>query len=186
MVVFGLYDQAGSDPDLQVFLEAFQITFPILVNTGSTYGQFRQPGGTSPYPLDYVIDQAGRVAFFGTEYDPEGMTAVIDELLENPAPVEDLPGAKGTLRLEARPNPFNPRTEIHFGLPVTGQVDLDIHDARGHLVRRLIAGRLFPEGPGMVVWDGTDDLGRNLATGLYLARIRSGGFSAISKLTLLR
>jgi hypothetical protein len=36
------------------------------------------------------------------------------------------------------------------------------------------------------VWDGTDDLGRSLPTGLYLARIRSGGFSAISKLTLLR
>jgi hypothetical protein len=186
VVVLGLYDNGASDPNLQIFLDAFQITFPILLNTGSSYSLYRQPGGTSPYPLDYVIDQAGRVAFFGTEYDPEGMAAVIDELLENPTPVEDLPGALGTLRLEARPNPFNPRTEIHFRLPVAGRVDLDIHDARGHRVRRLIVDETYDEGPGRVAWDGTDDQGLALASGLYLARIRSGGFAAISKLTLLR
>ena len=133
-----------------------------------------------------MIDQAGRVAYFKTEYDPEEMIAVIDDLLLNPTPVEDLPTAVPNLSIEAQPNPFNPRTEIHFRLPRAGKVALDIHDARGHLVRRLIVDETYDEGPGVVAWDGTDDQGRALSTGLYLARIRSGGFSAISKLTLLR
>jgi hypothetical protein len=168
-----------------VFMDAFQISFPILFGSLATYDQYRQVGIT-PYPLDYVIDQAGRVAYFKTEYDPEGMTAVIDDLLLHPAPVEDLPTAVPNLTLEARPNPFNPRTEIHFRLARAGKVTLDIHDAAGHLVRRLIVDGTYPAGPGIVVWDGNDDVGRALPSGLFLARIRSGGFAAISKLTLLR
>jgi hypothetical protein len=186
VVVLGLYDQGGSQPELQIFMDAFQITFPVLLSTGASYNAYRQSGATSPYPLDYVIDQNGRVAFFSTEYTPEEMTAVIDHLLANPSPIEDLPGAGRSLGLEARPNPFNPRTEIHFRMPGAGTVDLDIHDARGRLVRRLVAGKIFEDGPGMVVWDGTDDQGRSLPSGLFLARIRAAGFSAISKLTLLR
>ena len=186
VVVLGLYDQGRTDPDLQVFLDAFQVSFPILMDTQTTYSVYRQTGAQSPFPLDYVIDQGGRVAYFNTEYDPDAMTAVIDDLLLNPAPVDDLPGVAGNLALEARPNPFNPRTEIHFRLPRTGRVDLDIHDARGHLVRRLITGEQYEGGPGMAVWNGNDDSGRALPSGLYLARIRSGGFSAINKLTLLR
>lgn len=87
---------------------------------------------------------------------------------------------------KARPNPFNPRTEIHFEIPQAGSVELDIHDAAGRLVQRLVSGQAFEKGHGVIAWDGTDDQGRSLATGLYLARIRSGGFSAITKLTLLR
>jgi len=186
VIVLGFYDQGINDPDLQIFMDAFQISFPILLGTLSTYNMYRQSGGISPYPLDYVIDQAGRVAYFNTEYDPEGMTAVIDDLLLNPAPVGDLPAAVQNLSLDARPNPFNPRTEINFRLPRAGKVALDIHDARGHLVRRLIVDETYPAGPGVVVWNGTDDQGRALPSGLFLARIRSGGFAAIKKLTLLR
>ena len=186
MVVIGLYNNGKTEADLQVFLNAFQVSFPILLDTQTTYNIYRQTGATSPFPLDYVIDQTGRIAYLNTEYDPEEMVTVIDELLLNPSPVDDIPGVVNHFRLEARPNPFNPRTEIHFRLPETGQVQLDIHDARGHLVRRLITGRLFEEGPNLVVWDGTDDGGRHLATGLYLARIQAGGNSEISKLTLLR
>jgi hypothetical protein len=186
VTVLGLYDNSASDPDLEIFLNAFQVTFPILVQSQTTRGLYHQGGATSPFPLDYVIDQAGRVAYFKTEYDPEAMVAIIDELLLTPAPVEDIPGAVSGLRLEARPNPFNPRTEIHFRLPRAERVELDIHDARGHLVRHLIDGGQFTEGPNVVVWDGTDDSGRSLPSGLFLARIRAGGFSAITKLTLLR
>ena len=186
VMVLGLFDSTATDPDLQVFLNAFQVTFPVLMQTLATYDTYAQPGSTSPFPLDYVIDQAGRVAYFNTEYDPEAMVAIIDELLLSPAPVEEVPGLVSGLNLEARPNPFNPRTEIHFRLPRAGRVELDIHDARGHLVRHLIDGGQFTEGPNVVAWDGTDDAGRSLPSGLFLARIRAGGVSAITKLTLLR
>jgi hypothetical protein len=186
VVVLGLYDNDTGDPDLQVFLDAFQVSFPILVNTQSTYNKYRQTGASSPFPLDYVIDQTGRVAYFNTEYDPEGMTAVIDELLANPAAVGDLPGRTGGPTIQARPNPFNPRTEIYFDLPVAGKVELDIHDARGYLVRRLITHQVYGAGRHVMPWDGNDDQGQARPSGLYLARIRSGGFSSHAKLTLLR
>jgi hypothetical protein len=186
VVVLGLYDSDSGDPDLQVFLNAFQVTFPILENTQSTYIQYRQTGASSPFPLDYVIDQAGGVAYFNTEYDPEGMIAVIDELLLHPAPVDDLPGLVSGPKIQARPNPFNPRTAIHFDLPRAGEVALDIHDARGHVARRLIADQVFDQGRNVVTWDGNDDRGQALPSGLYLALIRSGGFSAFTKMTLLR
>ena len=82
MQVLGLN---GNDPpeDLNVFLDAFQVSFPVLVEAQATYTQYRQTGATSPFPLDYVIDQAGNVAYYSTEYDPEAITAVVDQLLGN-------------------------------------------------------------------------------------------------------
>ncbi len=186
MVVLGLYTNDKTDDDLQVFLDAFQIGYTVLVDVAPTYNIYRQTGATSPFPLDYVIDRAGRVAYFSTEYDPEAMTTIIDESLLDLSAVGDLPALGGRLGLEVQPNPFNPRTQIHFRLPRAGRVDLDIHDIRGRIVRRLVAGRPFEQGPGVVIWDGTDDRGRELPSGLYLARIRSQGLSDIQKLTLLR
>jgi len=185
-MVLGLYADGKTQADLQVFLDAFQVSFPILVDTQSTYNKYRQTGATSPFPLDYVIDQAGRVAYFGTEYDPEAMTAMIDDLLLDPAAVGDPPVLGSILGFEVHPNPFNPRTRIGFDLPRSGTVELDIHDIRGRVVRRLIQGQQLAAGPGWVFWDGNDDQGRALATGIYMARIRASGTSAIKKVTLLR
>ena len=77
---------AGQDSpgDLQVFVDAFQISFPLLLDVGTTYTAYRQSGAVSPFPLDYVIDRNGNVAYFSTEYEPEKMVQVIDTLLANP------------------------------------------------------------------------------------------------------
>lgn len=68
--MLGLNSGQDSPSDLQAFLSAFQVTFPMLLDAGSVYWDYQQSGSVSPYPLDYVIDQEGRVAYFGTEYDP--------------------------------------------------------------------------------------------------------------------
>ena len=185
MAVFGLSSGGETIADLEVFNSAFQVSFPILPGATTTYNLYRQPGATSPYPLDYVIDQEGRVAYFNTEYDPEAMVAVIDQLLAHPAPVDSTPLLR-PLRVTARPNPFNPRTIITFSLPKAGVVSLDIHDPRGRLVRRLLVAENYDAGDSSVLWDGTSDSGRALPTGLYLVRVRTGGSSITGKLTLVR
>jgi len=172
--------------DIEVFTNAFQPSFPILPETSNTYNQYQQTGATSPYPLDYIIDQAGRVAYFSTEYDPEAMVAVINGLLAHPAPVDDTPAVLPQLLVAARPNPFNPRTMITFSLPRAGNVKVDIHDIRGRLVRQLVVDQAYPAGDSTVLWDGTDDTGRSLASGLYLMHVRSGQSSVTGKLTLVR
>lgn len=183
--MFGFSSGGETSQTLDVFNSAFQVSFPILPNTWTTYNAYRQPGGTSPYPLDYVVDQAGRVAYFNTEYNPEAMVAVIDALLAQPAPVSDLP-VPVKIAITARPNPFNPRTEITFSLPGASPVTLDIHDVRGQLVRHLIADAVYTAGDHAVRWDGDDDQGRHLPAGVYLARVASRRGAATKKLTLVK
>ncbi len=178
---------AGQDSadDLQAFLNAFQMTFPILLDASPTYGLYRQSGGTSPYPLDYVIDQQGRVAYFSTEYDPEAMIAVINGLLGLTSGQQDVPSAP-LIQIQAVPNPFNPQTVISFVLPGAQPVSLDILDARGHLVRTILSSELRNEGPNRVDWNGRDNQGRELPSGLYMAQIRTLNQTASIKLTLVR
>jgi hypothetical protein len=185
VAVFGLSSGEATPQDLANFTGAFQVSFPILPDAEETGVVYRQTGGTSPYPLDYIIDQTGRIAYIGLEYDPDSMVAVIDELLAQPSPA-DLTPHLSPLRVTARPNPFNPRTIITFLLPRAGAVSLDIHDPRGRLVRRLLVDESHEAGESNVLWDGASDSGRALPTGLYLVRVRSGGASVTGKLTLIR
>ncbi|MBN2171216.1 MAG: T9SS type A sorting domain-containing protein [Candidatus Krumholzibacteriota bacterium] len=95
---------------------------------------------------------------------------------ETPVPV---------LRLGGYPNPFNPATTLRFEQPALGRAALRVYDVSGRLVRTLIDGPLGAGGH-TVVWDGRDDAGRPLATGVYLARLESAGRVETRKLTLLK
>ncbi len=68
---------------VDAFARSFQLTFPVLLNANSSYQEYGQSPAASPYPLEYIIDQAGNVAYFNTEYDPEEMVEKIDQLLGN-------------------------------------------------------------------------------------------------------
>jgi hypothetical protein len=87
--------------------------------------------------------------------------------------------------LEAYPNPFNPRTTLHFALPRAARVELAIYDPRGRRVRELFAGDLSA-GDHRLVWDGRDDGGRDAAAGVYLAQLRATGSARTTKLLLVR
>ncbi|HEX5133608.1 MAG TPA: M6 family metalloprotease domain-containing protein [Candidatus Krumholzibacteria bacterium] len=83
------------------------------------------------------------------------------------------------------PNPFNPRTSIRFYLPARGPVELNVYDVRGALVRRLARGS-FDAGSQTLVWDGTDDAGRPVASGIYVYRLTVDRHSLTRKMTLLK
>jgi hypothetical protein len=83
------------------------------------------------------------------------------------------------------PNPFNPVTNISFTLPEAAEVRIDVLDVSGRLVRTLEAGEL-PAGRRTVSWDGRDNEGHQVATGVYLARLRAGEFEATSKMVLVK
>ena len=146
---------------------------------------YSQPGGLSPFPLDYIIDQQGRIAYINTEYDPDAMTAIIDELLVSESAVEDFPPL-AKRRLWAAPNPFNPRTTIRYSVAGPSPVFLRIFDLSGALVRNLINGKT--QGPGWfsVDWDGRDQKGRAVSSGVYLYRFETGDYTETRRLTLIR
>jgi len=99
------------------------------------------------------------------------------------APDDDLP--KIFSLDQNYPNPFNPMTVIRFSLPEAAPVTLTVYNVRGQRVRTLLdedraAGR------HEVQWDGTDDHGRGLSSGTYLARIVSSAGVQNSKMLLAR
>jgi spore coat protein CotH len=83
------------------------------------------------------------------------------------------------------PNPFNPHTRLQFELPITGEARLEIFDVSGHLVKTLLDGEL-PAGIHHLEWTGRDESGRQLASGVYLARISQGREFKHRRLVLLR
>jgi hypothetical protein len=88
--------------------------------------------------------------------------------------------------LGAAPNPFAPRTQLRFQLSSPGRVSLAIYDVRGRLVRSLVEAESLPAGEHLRSWDGRDEGGAPLASGIYFARLRSGGHALTRKITLLR
>ena len=96
------------------------------------------------------------------------------------------PGQVRVFGLEgARPNPFNPATEVSYSLAGAGRVQLEIYDARGYKVRTLV-DEVRPAGAHTAVWNGRDDQGRKVASGMYISRLVSGGRTASARLTLLK
>ena len=83
------------------------------------------------------------------------------------------------------PNPFNPSTVIGYQLPEAGPVRLAIYNLPGQEVRVLVNERK-EAGSFTATWDGTDALGRRVASGVYLYRIQAGGFSATKRMLLLK
>ena len=83
------------------------------------------------------------------------------------------------------PNPFNGETVIGYGVPAAGPVELTVYNVLGQRVASLVREEQAP-GPHEVVWDGRDASGRELATGMYLCRLRSGGQVAVRRMLLLR
>ncbi|UCH84827.1 MAG: T9SS type A sorting domain-containing protein, partial [Candidatus Latescibacterota bacterium] len=86
--------------------------------------------------------------------------------------------------LRSRPNPFNPSTHIEFNLELDVPVTLQIHDVHGELVRTL-ASRRFTRGPQMVSWDGLNERGQSVASGVYFLRVTAGNRTLTKKMVLL-
>jgi hypothetical protein len=84
-----------------------------------------------------------------------------------------------------RPNPFNPATTISFSIRSAGDVSLRIYDSAGRLVRNLIDGHRS-EGSHSVEWDGTNDSGARVSSGVYHYRLTAGGEMRSRKMVLLR
>lgn len=83
------------------------------------------------------------------------------------------------------PNPFNPVTSIRYAVPRSGQVTLAVYDLHGRKVRTLVSGEQ-KAGRHVVVWDGTDDRGRHVASGMYFYRLIAERFTQSRKVVLLR
>ncbi|MFC1693888.1 FlgD immunoglobulin-like domain containing protein [Candidatus Latescibacterota bacterium] len=83
------------------------------------------------------------------------------------------------------PNPFNPITTIDFSIPESGFVTLLIYNIMGQKVRELVAENM-KAGVHSVVWDGKDDEGTSVASGIYISRLKTGGQIAVQRMMVVR
>jgi len=84
-----------------------------------------------------------------------------------------------------RPNPFNPETVIEYTLPESAVVELGIYDVSGRLVRRLIFEAHMEAGAHAALWDGQDDAGQAVGSGVYLCRLETDGVVLTGKMLLI-
>jgi flagellar hook assembly protein FlgD len=102
---------------------------------------------------------------------------------------QDAPEAVSRLSLEpANPNPFAGSTAIAYAIPGESEgfhTSLKVYDAQGRCVRTLVEKRMAP-GKHHATWDGSDERGRQVASGVYFYRLQCGGKSVTRRMVLIR
>ncbi|MBN1349030.1 hypothetical protein JXJ21_06465 [candidate division KSB1 bacterium] len=83
------------------------------------------------------------------------------------------------------PNPFNPVTEISYQVPCDGQVILEVYNVKGEKVATLVNG-FSKAGKFRILWNGRDDYGQIIASGIYLYRLRAQSYTELKRMLLLR
>jgi len=89
------------------------------------------------------------------------------------------------LTLSNFPNPFNPTTTISYNIPLDSKVSLEIYNIKGQHVKQLVSGSQ-PEGYYEVVWNGKDDAGKQVSSGIYYYRITACGKTLNKKMLMLK
>lgn len=116
----------------------------------------------------------------GASYGVAAIRVVVDEATD----VGPSPGGQA-MRVSNSPNPFNPITTVAYTMVSGGHVKVQIFDARGRLVRTLVDETVVA-GDHAVIWNGRDDSGRNMASGVYYCRVHSRDGRAQSKMLLVK
>jgi len=177
-----------------------------VMGTGQRLAEFHDPnGGIFPYsaatlnimasgsraismPVDLMFvytdpdaagnDLPGRAQllrdvlwYFGVAGDPLNVSSV-------------LPGI--TFQTSNYPNPFNPRTTIKYSMPTAGHLKLSIYNVRGQLVRTMIDGNRPAGADQTIVWDGTNNQGGGVSSGIYFYEARTGGEVKVRKMALVK
>jgi len=146
------------------------------------------------YAVGKPTSEALKVRFYFRPKDELGgainvLRAVVADPFNRLNPVEVLRqtivAPKAFALGQNRPNPFNPTTVIEYVLPESAPVKLEVYNLLGQVVRTLVDEEQMA-GRYSVVWDGRDDLGREVASGIYFYRLSAGKFHAVRRMALVR
>ncbi len=117
----------------------------------------------------------------------DGQTTTLDFTLQSDSALGDeTEPVTSTQLLGNYPNPFNPETTISFTLGQKGIVQLDIYNQKGQKVRSLADNCILEPGPHQIIWDGRDDNGKTLPSGIYLYNMICGKDSTSGKMLMMK
>ena len=126
----------------------------------------------------------------GQSYHVEITARYVDGVESLPAVIDILFTGSGELvlkpvLLQNRPNPFYQETTIHFSLEKAQFVKLDIYDLKGRHVKSMLQGSK-PSGEHSILWNGKDEHGDRVSSGIYIIKMTAGKNSAIRKMILMK
>ena len=130
------------------------------------------------------------------EFEDNARFEIADGLVFDPSQLQNPAVVAGVLELQSTPrefalhqnfpNPFNPDTTIKYDLAESADVTLQIYNVLGQVVRTLVASEAQNAGRYQIRWNGMDDRGVSVSSGIYFYRISAGEFQNVRKLMLLK
>lgn len=114
-----------------------------------------------------------------------GSPFTAEQIVDHPSGANELPVPTRFVLHENVPNPFNPTTVVCFEIPSSSLVTLEVFDASGRHVRTLL-NEMRPAGIGKLPWNGTNDRGQPVASGVYLCQMKVANFTATRQMTLVK
>jgi hypothetical protein len=204
-LVYGPTSSGGNTypPPASVNLTSTSQYYPQRLTTGfgivstmttATSGSLADSSGTAQQ-FESVVDALAPTGTYSFEIVTSGNDPVTPEhtitltinVVSTATGVEDAGGiVPGTFALhQNEPNPFNPATKIGFDLPQEGRVKLTVFDISGRRVASLVDG-VLAQGRHEVPWQGRDDSGTEVSSGIYFLRMEAGTFTDRIKMSLVK
>jgi len=156
---------------------AYSLAWNTLDGGGQTFatGGVYRMGGTAGQP-DAARNTGGVYVLQGGFWAPT-TTPTVDAPIVDPVPI--VFAARGP-----QPNPFHASTTLAFDLPAARPVQLVVYGLDGRAVRHLIEAR-FDVGRHRAIWDGRDDRGHLVSSGIYFSRLVAGEFKSTLRIVRL-
>jgi hypothetical protein len=157
---------------------------------------------TFTWKVNGVVDKTGPDSTYSKSFaDPHGAAKTVICVFTNVVglkdsatwsfTITDISTNEGAIPTEFAlgqnfPNPFNPTTTLRFDLPKEALVTMEIYNIQGIRIRTLLKGESVSAGRHSLMWDGRDENGFDVPSGVYLYRISAGDFHSGKKMTLLK
>lgn len=175
--------ELGCDDSAILRVTAYRDAFPVVSMTATAPQPGTWPTGTlacsDPGGFNAVVVHYDRRPAC-TDYGPIFMA----DLMTLSGAVTAVPMAQSR-ESGAAPNPFHGSTEILFTVPRAGPVRATVHDPAGRLVRTLPVATMYP-GVGRLAWDGRDDAGVLVGSGVYFCRILAAADARVTRMVVRR
>ncbi len=155
------------------------------------------------WELDNEVVSIDSCYTFNTDENSAGSYTITLEVTDNYQPptrntlnfeweivVEDVVTVQEFLPMKTQlyqnyPNPFNPSTTINYSLKQNSKVNLSIYNIKGQKVKQLVSDQ-FPDSQHSVVWNGKDDSGKSVSSGIYFYKMKTENYEKTRKMILMK
>jgi hypothetical protein len=178
-----VYEEGSTNPIINANISVgTQGYWNMTYSDGTGYYYFDLPNGM--YSLDCWKD--GYLGFHEDEIIINNDNVVFDIYMIPDVGSEDELILPASSLSQNYPNPFNPETTISFSVTQTSSfVTIEIYNIKGQQVHILV-NEVFSAGKHSVLWDGRDDYGEPVSSGLYFYKLKAGAFSSVKKMILIK